>query len=191
MPEPAASAHDAAPNAPAPDDLLLVGRVVKAHGLRGEIKVAAETDDLARLEGIETLYLGRAPERAAPHAVTALRFQQTKRGPLALLQLKGVGTREGADALRKLFVYAAEVDLPPLEEGEAFVHDLIGLRVESEAGEPIGTVEDILQQPAHDVYVVAREGRPDAFVPAVEAFVVSLDLDARRLVIRPIEGLLD
>ncbi len=189
MPEPAVPPSDAA-RAPAPDDLLLVGRVVKAHGLRGEIKVAPVTDDLARLEAVETLYLGRAPEEAAPHPVAALRFQQTKRGPLALLQLGDTDTREAAEALRKLAVYAAEADLPPLEEDEVFIHDLIGLEVVSEEGEAVGTVKDLLRQPAHDVYVIAREGRPDALVPAVEAFVVDLDLDAGRLVIRPIEGLL-
>lgn len=186
-----ATPPDADAPTPAPDDLLLVGRVVKAHGLRGEIKVAPETDDLGRLDAIKTLYLGRTPEAATAHAVEALRFQRTKRGPLALVQLGGTGTREAADALRKLGVYAAEADLPPLEEGEVFIHDLIGLDVVGEDGAPLGTVKDVLQQPAHDVYIVARDGASDSLIPAVEAFVADLDLGARRLVIRPIEGLLD
>lgn len=181
------------PQVPAdPGELLLVGRVVRAHGTGGEVKVAPETDDPDRLAALPTLYVGRSERDAAPHAVEGVRFQQTKRGPLALVKLEDVGGREAANGLKKMRVFAAAADLPPLEDGEAFIHDLIGLRVESAGDEPIGTVKDVLDVPAHAVYVVGRPGgRPDALIPAVEAFVEEVDLEAGRLVVCPIEGLLD
>lgn len=180
------------PQAPAgPGELLLVGRVVRAHGTGGELKVAPETDDPARLAALPTLYVGRSEQDAAPHAVQGVRFQQTKRGPLALVALKEVQDRGAAEALKKMRVFAAAADLPPLEEGEAFIHDLIGLRVESAEGESIGMVKGVLDVPSHALYVVARKNRPDALIPAVEAFVEEVDLDEGLLVVRPIEGLLD
>lgn len=173
-----------------PDELLLVGRVIKAHGVRGEVKVAPETDDPARFEAFEQVYLGRVPERARARAVEGVRHQQTKHGPLVLLKIAGVDDRTVAEQLRRQGVYAAEGDLPPLEENEAFIHDLIGLEVVNEAGEGLGTVETVVKAPAHDVFVVAREAASEpAMVPAVEEFVREVDLENNRLVVRPIKGL--
>lgn len=194
MPAPDASQTDAgAGDGPAaPGDLLLVGSVLKAHGVRGELKVIPETDEPQRFEAFAHVYLGRAPEQAARHAVESVRHQTTKRGPLVLLKLAGVDERFDAEALRRQQVYASEGDLPPLEDDEAFIHDLVGLAVVSEAGEALGTVEDVVQAPAHDVFVVAREGpREPAMIPAVEEFVREVDLEGGRLVVRPIEGLLE
>lgn len=173
------------------DELLLVGRVIRAHGVKGELKVVAETDDPHRFKALEVVYLGARPEDAEPQPVESVRFHTTKRGPLVLLKLDGVDGRDEAELLRQRLVFAREGDLPPLEDGELFVHDLVGLDVITESGEAIGSVREVMEGPAHAVYVVARPGRSDALVPAVEAFVADVDLDAGRLVIRPIDGLLD
>ena len=174
-----------------PDALLLVGRVVRAHGVRGEIKVLPETDDAERLRELEAVYIGAGAETAARYDVAGTRPQPTKRGLLLVFQLEGVAVREEAEALRGLPVFAREEDLPPLAEDEFFLHDLVGLGVETDAGEPVGVVREVLDLPAHPVCVVAREGKPDALIPAVPEFIVEVDLEAERLVIRPVEGLLD
>lgn len=172
-------------------DKLLVGRVGKVHGVRGEVKVAPETDEPERFAELETVYVGRTPETARAHAIESVRLQPMRGGVTVVLKLEGVDTREEAESLRRLEVYAAEDELPPLEEDEVYLHDLIGLTVVTEAGEAVGTLSDIIQMPAHDVYVVQREGKPDALIPAVPEFIVDIDLDEERLVIRPIEGLLE
>lgn len=182
--------HEGAASA-APDDLLLIGRVLKAHGTAGELKVIPETDDPARFESLAVVYLGRSrPAQTTPYEVEAVRHQTTKRGPLVLLKLAHIDDRTGAEALRQQHVYAAESDLPPLAEDESFIHDLVGLAVVSETGEALGTVENVAQAPAHDVFVVAREGQEaPVLIPAVEAFVQEVDLEEGRLVVRPIEGM--
>ena len=182
---------DASGHAPAPDDLLLIGRVLKAHANDGEIKVAPETDDPARFEPLGRVHLGRAPAQATPRRVESVRHQTTKRGPLVLLKLGGVNDRTAAEALRRQQVYAAEDDLPPLGEGEAFIHDLVGLKVVTEEGQHLGTVEGVEQAPAHDVFVIAREGGESnpAMIPGVEEFVREVDLENDRLVVRLIEGM--
>lgn len=173
------------------DSLLLVGTCGRPHGVQGEIKVVPETDDPERLAALAQVYVGSSPETAQPRTVEAVRFQPTKRGLAALMRFKGVVGREGADALRGQAVFADQADLPPLDEGEVFLHDLIGLSVVTEAGEAVGTVTDVLPGTAHPLFVVQRDGKPDALVPDVEEIVTTIDLDAEQITIAPPEGLLD
>lgn len=176
---------------PAPDSLLLVGTVGRPHGVLGEVKVVPETDDPERLRALERVFVGDAPERAEGRVVEGLRFQPTKRGLTVLVRFAGITGRDAADLLRGLHVYAVETDLPPLEEGEVFLHDLIGLAVVTDEGEAVGTVTDVLSGGAQPLLVVKRDGRPDALVPDVDEIVTDVDLDAERITIRPPEGLLD
>jgi 16S rRNA processing protein RimM len=176
-----------------PGDLLLVGRVIKAHATGGEVKVLPETDDPVHFEGLDTLHLGRAPAQSTPHAVESVRHQTTKRGPLVLVKFAGVDDRNAAETLRRQQVYVAEDQLQPLSEDESFIHDLVGLSVEREDGAVLGTVGSVEQTRAHDIFVVVRaDGRPGqepAMIPAVEEFVREVDLENGRLVVRPIEGM--
>ena len=168
-----------------------MGHIFRAHGVRGEVKVWPETDDPERFRALATLYLGTEPALARPIAVESVRFQQTRRGTVVVLKLEGVETREAADALKSSSVFAGSEDLPSLAEGEFFFDDLIGLTVKDEAGAVLGRVKDVLDMPAHEVLLVAREGGAEAMVPAVAPFLVDVDVKAGHVVIRPIEGLLD
>lgn len=183
---------------PAPDTLLLVGRCGRPHGVRGEVEVVPETDDPARLAALESFWVGASPERAEERAVESIRFKPFKGGAVTgILKLQGTEGRDGADALRRVNLYADPSALPPLEPGEVYIHDLIGYSVvlqgaqDAPESEPVGTVKDVLTGAAYPLFVVAREGQPDALVPDVEPIVVALDPDARRLVIDPPEGLLE
>jgi 16S rRNA processing protein RimM len=173
------------------DALVRIGFVFRPHGVRGELKVdPSDTDDPARYDALDRVFLGTRPARVTEHAVQGVRFQQGKRGTTVILRLAGVDGREAAEAVAKQAVWAHEDDLPTPDEDEFFIHDLVGLAVVTEAGEHVGTVADVLQLEAHDVLVVRRPNRADALVPAVEAFLPAIDLDAERVVLRPIEGLL-
>ena len=185
-----ARATPSAKDAPS-DELLVIGRVWRAHGVQGEAKVIPETDDPERFETLERVYIGGRAETAKEHAVESVRYQQTKRGLIVLIKLANVQTPEAVEGLRKNMVFAAESDLPPLEEDEFFLHDLVGLAVVTEAGEAVGTVRDVMEMPGHPLFVIAREGQPDAMIPAVPEFVTDVDAEAGRVTIRPIEGLLE
>lgn len=175
---------------PDPESLLLIGRVWRPHGVQGTVKVVPESDDPERLLDLETVYLGPDPERATPYDITQARMQYPKKGPLLLFDLKGVEGRDAAEALRQLQVYAPADDLP-LADDEYFLHDLIGLSVVTTDGEAIGTIRDVMDLPSHPIAVVGREGKPDVLIPAVPAFIETLDWDAGRVAINPIEGLID
>lgn len=173
------------------EELLLVGRIWRPHGVRGEVKVIPEAEVPERLAGIEVLYLGRSAEQAKPYDVQRLRFQQSKKGVSAIVAFEQVDGRDEAEGLRKMQVFALEEDLPPLAEDEWYIHDLVGLDVFDEEGRQLGTLRDVMSMPAHDVFIIARSGQPDAMVPAVEEFLDEVDLAAGRIVVRPIEGLLE
>ena len=170
--------------------MVLIGRVVRPHGVRGEIKVLPETDDPARVQALGGLWLGARPDRAVRREVESVRAQPTSRGLMLIFRLRGVDTREAAEALQKQSVYCPESDLPPLEADEFFLHDLIGLPVLSEDGTPLGTLVRVLELPAHPVYVVRLEDGREAMAPAVPEIVVEVQ-PGSRIVIRPLEGLLD
>lgn len=177
------------------DNLLLVGVCGPPHGVKGEVKVIPETDDPARLLGLERVWVGASAAEAVEFTVEATRFQQAKRGLVVLLRLAEVPHREAAEILRKRRVYAHAEDLPALEEGGTYLHDLPGLAVlvedEEGATERVGVVADVMEGVAQDLLVIRREGFPDALVPDVPEIVIDVDLEGGTLTLRPPEGLLD
>lgn len=175
---------------PPADRLLLVGRCYKPHGVKGEMKVIPESDDPERLLDLETLFVGHDPDNVQAMTVLGTRMQTTGRGPLVLIRFDGVHTPEQVQAFRHQLVFA-DADELPLEDDEFFLHELIGMAVVLTDGTPVGVLHDTMHLTAHDVYVVARDGRPDVMIPAVEEFVKEIDFDAQRIVIEPVEGLLE
>jgi 16S rRNA processing protein RimM len=196
MPSPSDPSPDASSSSPdyadvAPEAMIQVGFVFRAHGMQGELKVNPEhTDDPDRFEELDTVYLGRSPRAVTRHTIASVRYQETKRGTTVILGLDDIESRSDAEAVMKQKVFADEADLE-LADDEIFVHDLVGLSVVTEAGETLGTVANYMEMPAQDVFVVRRPDADEAMIPAVEDFIVDIDLDGGRLVVRPIEGLLD
>ena len=178
-----------------PDRLLLMGRVTKPHGVRGEMKVAPDTDDPQRFDGLERVFVGRDAASAREVAVEDVRFQYPKGRTVVLLSLGGVDTMEAAEDLRGLQLFADPDDLPALADGEVFLHDLIGLTVielgegDEEAGE-LGAVRD-LYDGSQLLFAIDRPGKPELLLPDVDEFVIRLDMDARRMYVRLPDGLVD
>lgn len=158
--------------------------------MHGELKVRPETDTPTRFSTFETLFVGKDPGKVRPYTVRGVRFQPLKKGTTVLLSLEEIGSREEAASLlnAQLFATAAALDLGV---DEYFIHDLIGFDVVTDERVFVGLVKDILDMPAHAVYLVAAEGKPDIMIPDVDAFIEEINLDARQIVVRPIEGLLD
>lgn len=175
----------------APDAMVQVGFVFRPHGMDGELKVNPEhTDDPTRFEDLDTVYVGQEPHRVTRHTVASVRYQETKRGTTVILGLEGVETRSDAEALSKRLVFAHEEALE-LAEDEVFVHDLVGLEVVNEDGDVLGTVSNYMEMPAQDVFVVRRPNHEEAMIPAVEEFILEVNIEEGALVVRPPEGLID
>ncbi|NJN19834.1 MAG: 16S rRNA processing protein RimM [Oscillochloris sp.] len=167
------------------EEYILIGRIVASFGIRGQVKVKSETDQPDHIaRKVRTLYLG---DSYTPYQL--VRLFEHKPG-LLIMTLRDVDDRDTAEELRgsEIFIRAAEA--APLATGEYFLHELVKLQVFGEDGEPIGTVRDVMSTGSSDILIVTREGKSDALIPLVRDFVVELDIPGRRVVIRPIEGLL-
>jgi 16S rRNA processing protein RimM len=170
---------------PSPDEMLLIGYVTHAHGVRGQIKLHALTDRPEHLSTVKTVYLGDdlrsySLRRAAEHKASVL-----------IVTLGGVDTREAAEALRGQEVFIRERDAQPLAEDEYYLHDLPGLRVENVVGEELGTVKDVVETGANEVLVVVRSDGSELLVPMIRDVVKRLDIIAKLVVIEPLPGMLD
>lgn len=164
---------------------MLIGEIVGPFGTRGQVKLKAVTDQIEHLRRrVRTVYVG-----AKRQSYTLKQVIAHKPG-LLVLTLSGVSTRDEAENLRSSEVAILERDAAPLGEDEYFIHQLYGLAVVDEAGAPIGTVREVLETGANDVLVVAREGKPDALIPVIRDVIQQFDFTEKRVVIRPLEGLL-
>jgi 16S rRNA processing protein RimM len=166
---------------------LLVGRVSRPHGVRGELRVEIVTDYPERLS--EHTYFYLAPP-GSPAVVRRFLVEKVRiREDVALLKLVGCDDRNAADGLRGLLVQIPIEDAVPLEEGEYYLYQLIGVHVETEDGEGLGQVVDVIETGANDVYVV-RGPRGEVLLPAIEDVVLGLDLESKRMMVRLLAGLL-
>jgi len=168
---------------------LTVGRVVKAHGVTGELVVEIRTDDPElRFAPGAILRAKASGQRERNYVVEAVR----PHGSRLLLRVEGVADRDAADALRgSVFVIDSE-DLPPIDEPDTYYdYQLEGLLVRTTAGHDIGTVAEVLHTPAGELLAVNRAEAGELLVPFVSAIVTSVSLDAGIVEIDPPEGLLE
>lgn len=193
MPTPTGPSPDTRPQYAdiAADALVQVGFVYKPHGLEGELKINPKhTDDPRRFETLSDVFFGSEPRHVTRHAIRSVRYQETKRGTTVLLGVEGIATRSDAESVTKLDVFAAKDDLS-LADDEVFVHQLVGLAVVTADGERIGTVSNYLTAPAQDTFVVRRPNEQEAMIPAVDEFILDIDLDERCLTVELIDGLIE
>lgn len=175
----------------APEALVQVGFVFRPHGIEGELKIDPETtDDPSRFEELRTVYLGEHRRQVVRHDIASVRYQETKRGTTVILGLDGIDTRDDAEEVTKFDVFASEEDLE-LGEGELFIHELIGMEVVTEADDLLGTVSNVMEYPAQQVFVIRQPDGEQAMIPVVEDFILEIDEDAERVLVRPIEGLIE
>lgn len=169
---------------------LVVGRIVKAHGISGELVVDVRTDDpderfapgnrlrlKARRDGsVQDVVV----ESARPH------------GARMLVRLVGVADRDGADALRGNVFVIDSADLPPIEDPDEFYdHQLEGLAVCARDGRRIGSVAEVLHTAAGELLSVRDEQGREFLIPFVGAIVTSVSLSSGVIEIEPPEGLLE
>jgi 16S rRNA processing protein RimM len=167
---------------------LVVGRVVKAHGVTGEVVVDVRTDDPDARFTPGTTLRGRAKGGTERRFVVDSARQH---GGRLLVRLEGVVDRDGADALRGTLFLVDSGDLPPIEDPDEFYdHQLEGLLVRTTEGIEVGTVAEVLHTAAGELLSVRAEGG-EVLVPFVSAIVASVSLVDQIIEIDPPEGLLE
>ncbi len=168
---------------PQRNDWIVLATIVRSHGLKGEVKLSLSCSGLDRLKNCPSLSLVR--DGIVLKKVTVGRAFMHNDGDavVRLLEVEGV---EEAESLRGAFLAVPESDRAPLVENQFYVNDLVGLRVETSTGEPLGVVEEVMDETANAVLVVRREGK-EILLPALKSVVKRVDLKDRVLVADPME----
>ena len=173
---------------------VLAAEVAGAHGVSGSLRlrligasVADETSDAA----VRSLKIGRVVRlvRASDDFQTDLTLLAMRRQPKGvwIARFKDVTDRNTAETFLGCSVLIKENERAALPDGEYYVDQLLGLDVVSDTGRPFGMLSDVLSSPAHDVYVTTL----GAMIPVAGDYIVDIDLDARRITVRDVPGLID
>lgn len=165
--------------------LVAVGRIVRAQGRRGEVRLEALTDTPERLRDLRECWL-IPPPSGERHEVEAVRFQ----GRAPVVKLAASATMADAQALVGRLVTIPRAEVRPLPPDRYYAFDLVGCRVETSEGASLGTIAEVMAGPEHDYWTVQGDGR-SWLLPAVAAIVERVDLAARRVMVRPPEGLVE
>lgn len=163
------------------ESFFVVGRIVAPWGIQGEVKVEVLTDNPKRFSPRSRVYLQGNP----------ITIERTRRiGKSEVVKLAGVDTRNAAEELRGLLLEVTEADLMPLQPGEYYEHQIIGLQVLTKEGTALGEVTEVLHTGSNDVYIVRGEKR-EYLIPAIADVVRDIDLDQGKITIEVIPGLLE
>ncbi|MEU7604402.1 ribosome maturation factor RimM [Streptomyces sp. NPDC040724] len=166
---------------------LVVARIGRAHGIKGEVTVEVRTDE-PELRLSPGAVLKTEPASAGPLTIETGRVHSGR----LMLRFAGVKDRTGAEALRNILLIA-EVDPAelPEEEDEYYDHQLMDLDVVLEDGTEIGRITEISHLPSQDLFIVERPDGSEVMIPFVEEIVAEIDLEEQRCVITPPPGLID
>jgi len=173
------------PGSPSPGEpvFLAVGRLGRPHGIHGDLPLEVLTDFPERLKPGVWVFTGPDHRR-----MRMVRSRQHAAG--LLVAFEGISTPEQAAGLRNQLVFVLAEDRPPLDEGEYYHHQLLGLQIVVEGGEAIGRLAEILETGANDVYVVRSPAGAEVLLPAIDEVILDVDLPAGQILIRLIPGLL-
>ena len=160
---------------------IKIGKIVNAVGLKGEVKVYNYSDSEEIYEITPSIYAGNNLLD-----IENVRMQKN----MVILKLSGINDRNAAEAAKGTDLFITEADLPELEDGEFYVRDLIGMTI-TEDGVILGTVTNVLQNTAQDVFEVERKNGKQLLIPRVDEFVLDIDLDTREIKVKLPEGLLE
>jgi 16S rRNA processing protein RimM len=167
---------------------LLIGEITRPHGVVGEVRMRVRTAYPERLLELKRVHIGRDLDDPAviEYPVAGVRLHQN----YALLKLAGIDNRDQADRLRQLQVMVALEDAVPLEDGEHYLYQIIGLRVETETGDVLGPLTEVLETGANDVYIVDSPQYGEVLIPATDETILDTDIQAGRMVVKLPDGLL-
>ncbi len=165
------------------EQTLIIGRIVKPWGVKGEVVVEPESDWPERFLGLKEVLVG---DRLIRFVVERTRQKQRR----VFLKLAGIETRNTAESLVGQWLRIPAMLAMPLAEGEYFIHDVLGAEVWTPDGDNLGLVTEVMTGPANDVWVV-RGSRGEILIPAIRDVVREVDLNTRRITVILPPGLME
>ena len=164
--------------------MYLIGIIVKPQGIKGEVKVKPVSPDPDRFYDLEKVNIGL--KKIQTYSIENIRISNS----FVFLKLAQIDSRNDAELLRGKEILISEDQLIDLDEGEYFVHDLIGCQIISEDGLIIGEISDIIQNSSNDIYLVKNQKGHEYLIPAIADVIQKVDIQAKQITIHVLDGLL-
>jgi len=165
---------------------LQVGRIGRAHGIRGEVTVTPSTDDPAARFAVGSVLHTDSETRPV---LTVAGARQS--GQAQVVAFDGIADRNAAELLRGIHLFVDAESLPEPEDDEFYDHQLVGLAVHHRNGDLLGEVIEVMHPPAAPVLVVRRPDDTEELVPFVKVIVPDVDIAAGRLLVDPPDGMFE
>lgn len=168
------------------EDLLQVGIITSTHGVRGEVKVYPTTDDPRRFRRLKEVVLDTGKEKMNLEIEGVKFFKQ-----FVILKFKGLDNINDIEKYRQKSLYVTRKNAVRLQRDEYFIADLIGMKVQDEDGKELGTVKDVIETGANDVYEVEMADGKSLLLPAIKQCILNVDVGNGTMQVHVLEGLLD
>lgn len=168
------------------EQYLRVGVISSTHGVRGEVKVFPTTDDPARFKDLKTVILDTGREYKKLE-ITGVKFFKNQ----VILKFRGYDNINEIEKYKGMDLLVSREDAVPLGENENFIVDLIDMTVITDTGETLGTLVDVLQTGANDVYVIETPQKKEVLLPAIRDCILDVNVEEKRMLVHVLEGLLD
>ncbi len=166
------------------EQFLRVGVISSTHGIRGEVKVFPTTDDVKRFKKLKNVILDTGKEHLNLEVEGVKFFKQ-----FVILKFKGIDNINDIEKYKGKDLLVDRANAVKLRKDEYFVVDLIGLEVFTEDGEKFGTMKDVLETGANDVYIIDSLNHGEVLIPAIKQCVLDIDIEANKMVIHLMKGL--
>ena len=168
------------------EKFLRVGVITTTHGLKGEVKVYPTTDSPERFCDLDEVVLRTGAVERELH-VEKVRFFKN----LVIVKFREFNKIEDVENLRQAELYVSRENAVPLEEGEYYIGNLIGMDVYTDDGELLGTLDDVIETGANDVYSVNSKKHGNVLIPAIEYCIMNVDIDLGKMTVRLLPGLIN
>ena len=168
------------------EQYLKVGVITTTHGIRGEVKVFPTTDEPERFRDIKRLFLQTKNERMELEVAGVKFFKQ-----MVILKFKEFDSINDVEKYKGCELYVSRDQAVPLEENEYYIADLIGMEVRLEDGHLLGTLKDVLETGANDVYCVETKNYGEVLIPAIKQCIIKVEVEEGRMTVRLLPGLID
>ncbi len=168
------------------EDLLQVGAITSTHGIRGEVKVFPTTDDVNRFKKLKEVVLDTGKEQLTLQIEGVKFFKQ-----FVILKFKGIDNINDIEKYKGKSLFVTRENAVKLKKDEYFIADMIGSTVEDEEGKVLGTLLDVMQTGANDVYIVEDENGKELLFPAIKQCVLKVDIEEKKILVHVMPGLLD
>lgn len=168
------------------EELFRVGVISNTHGIRGEVKVYPTTDNVRRFDDLKEVILDTGKEQLNLHVTSVKYFKN-----MVILKFKKFDNINDIIPYKGMDLLVTRENAIPLEDGEYYIADIIGSKVITDEDKILGTLTDVLQTGANDVYVVKTKDGKEVLLPSIEECILDRDIENKIVKVHIMKGLLD